>query len=596
MSEFEGSPPVWSYVRGAWQATASQRVRAIICLVLLVLAPAIDLLIPWALGYTIDAFIKHGVTATGMWMAGWGLLAFVGLRFAFAIFNHVGRYLQITTAYNAKMHTLEKIFAAIFKFPLYWHTKTHSGENLSKLNRAAGAVDNAVGTYIWLVLEGAVKAVMATVIIIVMLDFWVALNVFLMCLLTLGSIVAFNKRLTARYRQNNIFSNKINRICIDYLFNVVTIKTLGLEQAAARYLDVQREEGYNYSRKIAKYNELKWGSTNVGYTLMMSTSLMIYFWKLSQSGAPFEVQPVWVMISYLDKIFQAVTAFTGYYSGIIESAIAFEDGSKILKESAGVPTVSTTPLQPGWQTLYFNKLQFSYLAGEVRGLQDISFSISPNEKIALVGPSGGGKSTLLKVIGGMLLAESGSASIETGQEFSLAAISQSTLMIPQEPEIFSETFRYNITMGENFSDEKIRQYIQLARLEGVIEKLPDGQATDMAEKGLNMSVGEKQRLALVRGLLRAQSRQIILLDEPTSSLDPKTEKEIFLSLLEHFSDRVIMTACHRLNIVPLFDRVIFVRDGMVLESGSFSELLRKGGAFAEAWEDYEKKVPKQSMG
>lgn len=593
MSSLEGNPPIRSYVRAAWSATAPQRIRFVICLVLLVAAPSVDLLVPWALGYTIDAFVKHGLNNQGMWLACMGLLAFVGLRMSYAVLNHFGRYLQLTVSYNARMHTLEKIFAAIFKFPLYWHTRNHSGDNLSKLNRAAGAIDTLVGTYIFLVIEGVVKVVFATLLIITVLDFWVAVNVMAMCVLTTLLIVLFTKRLTARYRQNNLFSNKINRICIDYLFNVVTIKTLGLEQAAGRYLDVQREEGDRYNRKIAKYNELKWGTTNIGYTLMMSSSLLIYFWHLMRDGHAFEVQPVYVMMSYLDKIFQGVTSFTGYYGGIVEAATAYEDGDKILQKAAEVPVdVSEVSLEPGWQKLSFEGLAFSYATGESRGLRGISFSIEPREKIAVVGPSGGGKSTLLKVIGGMLLADSGSVHTDSGLELPLSAVARATLMIPQEPEVFSETFRYNVTMGENFPDDLIRRYIHLGRLEGVIDKLPQGQDTDLAEKGLNMSVGEKQRLAMVRGLLRAGGRQMILLDEPTSSLDPKTEKEIFLSLLEHFNDRVIMTACHRLNIVPLFDRIIFVRDGQVLETGSFSELLRKGGAFTEAWEDYEKKVPK----
>ena len=99
---------------------------------------------------------------------------------------------------------------------------------------------------------------------------------------------------------------------------------------------------------------------------------------------------------------------------------------------------------------------------------------------------------------------------------------------------------------------------------------------------------------MARGLLRAGQREIILLDEPTSSLDPKTEKEIFHSLLELYKERVIITACHRLNLVPLFDKIIFIRDGAVEESGSFSELMRKAGSFSRAWEDYIKKIHKEN--
>jgi ATP-binding cassette, subfamily B, bacterial len=594
MSSLEGNPPVWAYIKAAWDATASQRLRCIAFIVLFILAYSIELLVPWAQGYAIDAFVRFGVNDIGMWHATMGILAFLAFRLTYAVFQHLGRYIQMTVAYNARMETLEKIFAAIFRFPLHWHTKNHSGDSLSKLNRSVGAIDNAVGTYVWLVIEGLVKVFMATGALFA-LDALVAFNVLFMGLLTVLFMVLFNKRLTARYRQNNIFNNKITRICIDYLFNVVTIKTLNLEGAAEKYLDVQREEGAGYCRKITKYNELKWGTTAMGYTLMMGSSLFLYFWKIRSTGAVFEVQAVYVMISYVDKIFQAITSFTGYYGGIIESSTAYEDGAKILREAKVLPeALEEGLLESGWQQLNFHDLKFSYIAGESRGLREMSFSIGPKEKIAIVGGSGGGKSTLLKVIGGMLLAESGYATTDRGETLALNTIYPISLLIPQEPEIFSETLRYNVTMGDTFPEGQIKKFIDLARLQGVIDKLPDGLDTDLAEKGLNLSVGEKQRVAMVRGLMRAENRQIILLDEPTSSLDPKTEKEVFLSLLDHFSDRVIMTACHRLNIVPLFDRILFVRDGQIIESGSFSELLRKGGAFAEAWEDYEKKVPKQN--
>jgi ABC-type multidrug transport system fused ATPase/permease subunit len=166
----------------------------------------------------------------------------------------------------------------------------------------------------------------------------------------------------------------------------------------------------------------------------------------------------------------------------------------------------------------------------------------------------------------------------------------SSLLLPQEPEIFTETVRYNLTMGEKFRPEELSFFSSLCRLEDVIEKIQGGWEANLAEKGLNLSGGERQRFALARGLLRASRREFLLLDEPTSSLDPTTEKQIFFSLIHHFSDRTILTACHRLALVPLFDRILFVRRGIVEENGSFQELLAKKGAFASAWEDFERKV------
>jgi ATP-binding cassette, subfamily B, bacterial len=193
----------------------------------------------------------------------------------------------------------------------------------------------------------------------------------------------------------------------------------------------------------------------------------------------------------------------------------------------------------------------------------------------------------LKLLGGMLEADRGTLNTESCSALQLSAIHSAVIMIPQEPEIFAQTFRYNLTMDEDFSQSQLDQVLNLACLKPVLERLNGDWETDLASRGLNLSVGEKQRVALARGLLRAQNRDIILLDEPTSSLDPGTENAIFTGLLKHFRERTIITACHRLKIVPLFDRVMYVRGGHVLEIGTFQDLVRRGGYFATAWENYQ---------
>lgn len=583
-------------MRACWDATSTERVRFFAFVIIFVFAYSADLLQAVAIAYVIDSLQRYGYV--GGWDAAMhGVAAYMALRLTHTVLHHYARYMQNTVAYAARMQILNKIFGAVIGFPLNWHARHHSGDNLSKLHRSIGAIDSCVGTYIWQIIEGLVKVVFASLAIFA-LDFWVAVNVVSMALITILVMIFFNKRLTASYRKNNTFGNKINRICIDYFFNIVTVKTLRIEHTARKYLAMQRPEGLSYSREISKFSELKWGTIAVGYGIVIGSSLVIYLYGQHHNGLPFEAGKVWILLSFLDKIFQAIGSFTGYYGGLVEAAIAYEDGQAIIDESENQASQEgLCPVRRDWATISLSKLNFSYSPGERLNLRQMALDISRNDKIALVGPSGGGKSTLLKIVGGLLIPEScTTAAIAvdgTRQEgLSLADVAKLSLLVPQEPEIFSETLRYNLTMGEQFEQREIEQFLELGRLRGVLEKLPKGMETDMAEKGLNLSVGEKQRVAMVRGLLRARERDILLLDEPTSSLDPRTEKEIFLALLNHFSDRVIITACHRLNLVPLFDKIVHIADGQVIEIGGFVELLNRQGAFASAWEDYLKKVPK----
>jgi ABC-type multidrug transport system fused ATPase/permease subunit len=246
-------------------------------------------------------------------------------------------------------------------------------------------------------------------------------------------------------------------------------------------------------------------------------------------------------------------------------------------------------LPRAWSTLDLKDVSFSY-GGEVPNLKRVSVSIKRGEKVALVGPSGGGKSTLLKVMSGMLAVQEGEAYTDDGGRYTLEDVAQVSLLVPQEPEIFSETVRYNLSFGQEFSEQQMQKAIEICRIDHLLQKLSKSWDSELEEAGLNISVGERQRLALARGILRVPGKDILLLDEPTSSLDPLTEKQIFAGILHQFSDLTVITACHRLALVPLFDKVIYVKDGRVEEVGTFPELRAAGRGFSAAWSDYERTV------
>jgi ABC-type multidrug transport system fused ATPase/permease subunit len=216
--------------------------------------------------------------------------------------------------------------------------------------------------------------------------------------------------------------------------------------------------------------------------------------------------------------------------------------------------------------------------------------IRRGEKIALVGPSGGGKSTLLKVLSGMLAAQSGNVLASDGKTYSLDDVADISILIPQEPEVFSESVRYNLSFNEEFPQFELQRALEICRIDHLLEKLSHGWDSTLEEAGLNISGGERQRLALARGVLRVPGKDILLLDEPTSSLDPLTEKQIFGNILHEFRNLTVVTACHRLALVPMFDTVVYIRDGRVEEVGSFPELRAAGKGFSAAWADYERTV------
>ncbi len=586
---------VGNLARASWESTAGTRVRFFCFVSLYVIAYSIDLLVPWAIGWTLGIFVKNGLTQEAFNQSLNGIALYVGLKMAYAASHHFGRYFQGTTAYNSRFKKLEEVFTALISFPLKWHVHHHTGENLSRLHRSVGAIESVVSNYIWQIIDGMMKFFAATLLIFA-LDAEVAVVVLVMGFVTVMVMILFNARLTRNIRKNNRFYDRLNRTCVDYLSNIITVKTLRLETPAISYLTQQRDEGFRLSRKIWKYQELKWGTIAVGYSLVMGTSLLVYFNNQRQLGTAFNVAQVYVLLNYLDRIFAAIGSFTGYYGGIIEAATAYDDASTVLSESKQfMEPLRNGNLPRSWSTLDLRDVSFSY-GGEIQNLRSVSVSIKRGEKVALVGPSGGGKSTLLKVMSGMLAVQEGEAFTDDGGRFTLEDVAQVSLLVPQEPEIFSETIRYNLSFGQEFSEQQMQKAIEICRIDHLLQKLSKSWDSELEEAGLNISVGERQRLALARGILRVPGKDILLLDEPTSSLDPLTEKQIFAGILHQFSELTVITACHRLALVPLFDKVIYVKDGRVEEVGSFPELRAAGRGFSAAWSDYERTVTSGESG
>jgi len=587
----------FALIKGAWESTIDERGKLFAFIFLFICSYVLDLMVPWAIGYILGIFVRGDLTGQNFTDLSYGILIATFLRVASAVLHHFARYFQQSVSYHAKMSILERLFGAMMRYPLRWHISTHSGDNLSKLHRAEGAVANVVGVYIWQMIEGLVK-VFGAGIAMFALDPFASIAVLAMAVITIGMMIFFNYKLTSKIRLNNFFGNKINRICVDFLVNVVTVKTLSLENQATKYLRDQRAEGHYIAKKIAKYMELKWAVIGVGQGLVVGVVLYIHFWNADPKAADgTAVQAIYVLLDYLNRIFGAIGSFTGYYSGIVEASTAYEDAKEILEKSErheDPATKSGQKIDSTWKDFSFKDLNFSYVQGERGGLRNVELTIKRGEKIALVGQSGGGKSTFLKVLAGLLQPDSYSLSTDVQAAVNIETLTRECLLIPQEPEIFSESVKYNLTMGDNFDSKELSFFISLCKLDRVMARLPNGLDSDLAEKGLNLSVGEKQRVALARGLLRAVGRSILLLDEPTSSLDPKTEKEIFLGLLYHFSDKTVLSACHRLNLVPLFDKIIYFDQGNVLEVGSFAELIERKSHFARAWDDYQSKLERSS--
>ncbi len=231
----------------------------------------------------------------------------------------------------------------------------------------------------------------------------------------------------------------------------------------------------------------------------------------------------------------------------------------------------------------------------VIGLHQVHLKIERGKRIALIGESGSGKSTLLALLRGLYDPAAGVTVTATSQavtsshrltsaEVGFDAISNHVTLFPQEPEIFENTIEYNITLGLPHEPGEIERICEQVGFSDVVAQLPKGLQSNIQEKGVNLSGGQKQRLALARGVFAAKDSDILLLDEPTSSIDPKTESKIYERLFAEASDKAIVSALHRLHLLPRFDHIYLLENGRVVDEGSFEHLLRNSLKFKEMWE------------
>jgi ABC-type multidrug transport system fused ATPase/permease subunit len=243
-------------------------------------------------------------------------------------------------------------------------------------------------------------------------------------------------------------------------------------------------------------------------------------------------------------------------------------------------------LPTNWKQLEIKGLTFSYANGEPDDvhLNDISLSITRGEHIAFVGESGSGKTTLLKIMRDLYhpqqlqLSVDGNT-VDTGFE----GIRQAIALVPQMPEIFASTIMENITLGAEYEIGTVKYFTDLACFTEVVEKLPLQFNTSMKERGVNLSGGQQQRLALTRGLLACQDKDIVLLDEPTSSLDGLTEMRVYQNILKEFADKTIISTIHHLHLLPLFDKIYVFDQGKIVGCGSLQHLISSHSKFQELW-------------
>lgn len=578
--------PLIYLFRKMWQYADGNRRNVVLYVTLSVFANLLMALEPVIVGIFLNTLQLEGVRRESLPHLFFLLGLLPILEVGFWAMHGTSRITENRNAFFVRTNYKNYLLRGAMVLPMEWHTDHHSGDTIDKIGKGTEALFNFS--------ERTFEIIQAVIILVtafgVMFFFYplaggvaLVISVFTFYILSL-----FDKKLVPGYRGVNRMENTISAKIFDALSNVTTIIILRIEPLVLKSIDTFIQKPFQQYNKNIKLNEWKWFSASIFGRLTVIIVVGLYLFSHLAAGAIL-VGTIYILYGYANQIRDTFFKFAYLYNDIVRYRASVNNTEELSKDFRETVSMKEKRLPKKWSTLSIDGLSFSYHAedGADLHLEKVSLKMRKGERIALIGESGGGKSTFLRIMRDLYHPAIIQFAID-GREIleGFAAISDSISLIPQDPEIFATTIRDNITFGVEYTDEHIKAFTDMARFTQVIERLPKGLESSIVEKGVNLSGGEKQRLALARGLLASVNKDIVLLDEPTSSVDFQNELEIYKNIFSSFQRKTLISSIHRLHLLPLFDTVYFFEDGKIIAHGSFDELKRTSPDFQRLWKKY----------
>ena len=556
------------------------RWRIVFACLLILASTATQLALPYLLKWAVDALGATGpkLVRLAMWM----VLGYSAGRLAQAAFDNLRNIVFERVGQDATRALAESVFAQLHRLSLRFHLARRTGEVTKTIERGTKSID----TMLYFMLFNIAPTVLqlAAVAVIFYLTFGPGLVA-----ATAVAVVAYiwvtrtitEWRTQLREKMNRLDGQALAR-AVDSLLNYETVKYFSAEaREEARYAQATRA----YAEAAVK-SENSLGLLNIAQAvvvnLLMAAALAWTVWGWYQ-GKYTAGQLVFVQ-TYLTQLFRPLDMLGMVYRTIRQGLIDMAEMFRLLDADVEVADKPGAPaLVIRKPSVVFDNVVFGYEKDRTI-LKGLSFEVPAGQNFAIVGPSGAGKSTLARLMFRFYDPQSGRILID-GQDIS--EVTQTSLratigIVPQDSVLFNDTIGYNIAYGrDDATQADVEAATRGAALMGLIDRLPKGFNTEVGERGLKLSGGEKQRVAIARTLVK--NPPILVLDEATSALDTRTEQDILTTLHRVAEHRTSISIAHRLSTIADADRILVLNDGRLAESGTHAALLRLGGLYAEMW-------------
>ena len=568
-------------LKSLWPYLIIHKARVIIAMALLVSAKAVALVIPWVFKHIVDALDSDTPEQLLVIPLGFVLL-YGGMRFGAVFLGELRDAVFSRVTESAMSKVGLEVFAHLHQLELDFHLGRQTGGISRDIDRGTNGINFMMRFMVFNILPTIIELVVVMLILLFAFDVWFS-AVTLVCVVV---YVVFSIKTTewrTRFvKEANRLDSKSSTRAVDSLLNFETVK----------YFNNESFETKQYSSNLSAWeqarvdNRLSLALLNSGQALIIGlgvTGLMY----LAAKGVAQQTMTIGdlVMVNlYLLQLFVPLNALGFIYREIRRALSDIENMFGLLRRQSTVQDKAQAPqLKVEQAAIEFEAVDFSYQS-QRQILKKLSFSIAPGEKVAIVGPSGSGKSTIGRLLFRSYDINSGAIRID-GQDVrdvQQLSLRQAIGVVPQDTVLFNDTIWNNVAYGNtDASDEAIWQAIDMASLRTFVESIPDGVETLVGERGLKVSGGEKQRIAIARVLLKNPA--ILLFDEATSALDSESEQSILKAMADISANKTTLVIAHRLSTVVDANRILVVDNGEIVEKGSHQELLTHGGHYARLW-------------
>ena len=583
--EKRADPADWATVRRflpyLWPAGRRDlRARIVGSALFVVLAKLVVLTLPLAYGKAIDTMARHGNGA--LWTALALVTAYAAGRFVTVVFDNVRNIIFERVGQEAVRQLTEDVFRRLHELSLRFHLSRRTGEVTKTVERGS----KSINTMIYFLLFNIAPTLVEMIAVAAIFYTKFGLPMVAATAVTVVSYIWLTRAITEwrtqlRHRMNELDGLALAR-AVDSLLNYETVKYFGAEHRERERFGAATRAYAEAARK----SENSLGLLNIAQAaimnLMMGGALAYAVWGWSKGRL--SVGDLATIQMYLTQLFTPLnflgTVYRTIRQGLIDMALMFKliDTEVEVKDAPGAPALVIRK-----PTVVFDDVVFGYDRNR-EILHGLSFEVPAGGHVAIVGPSGAGKSTIGRLLFRFYDPWSGRILVD-GQD--IREVTQESLrrqigIVPQDSVLFNDTIGYNIAYGrDDASQEDVVAAARGAAIEPFIAKLPFGFDTEVGERGLKLSGGEKQRVAIARTLVK--NPPILLLDEATSALDTRTEQDILATLRRVSAHRTSLSIAHRLSTIADSDLIYVMQDGRLAELGTHTELLRRDGLYAEMW-------------